>query len=40
VRDEERRPGTYTIQAVYEYNTLKAVSEPVLVGFQDVNAQK
>jgi hypothetical protein len=28
---EERVPGTYTVHAVYEYNGLKAVSEPLRV---------
>src|SRR6266498_3345788 len=28
---EQRLPGTYTVRAVYEYNGLKAVSEPLQV---------
>jgi hypothetical protein len=28
---EKRLPGTYTVRAVYEYNGLKAVSEPLQV---------
>lgn len=31
VSKEKCQPGTYTVHAVYEYNGLKAVSEPVQV---------
>ena len=31
VPEEQRLPGTYTVRAVYEYNGLKAVSEPLQV---------
>jgi hypothetical protein len=29
--EEERKPGTYTVRAVYECEALKAISEPVEV---------
>jgi hypothetical protein len=32
IPQEKRVPGTYTVQAVYEYNGLKAVSEPLVVA--------
>lgn len=31
VAQEKRLPGTYTVRAVYEYNGLRAVSEPLEV---------
>jgi hypothetical protein len=31
VPPEKRSPGTYTVQAVYEYQGLRAVSEPLTV---------
>jgi hypothetical protein len=30
---EREKPGTYTIQAIYEYGSLKAVSEPVQIEY-------
>ena len=29
VREEKRRPGKYMVQAVYEYNGVKVISEPL-----------
>jgi hypothetical protein len=34
---EERLPGTYTVHAIYEYNGLRAVSEPVQVQIPPPN---
>jgi hypothetical protein len=31
IPEEKRLPGTYTVRAVYEYNGLRAVSEPLQV---------
>jgi hypothetical protein len=29
--EEKRQPGTYVVRAIYEYNGLRAVSEPLTV---------
>lgn len=34
VPEEKRRPGSYTVQAVYEYGGLRAVSAPLVVQLQ------
>jgi hypothetical protein len=34
IPEDGRKPGRYLVQAVYEYKTVKAFSEPVQVEFQ------
>lgn len=31
VPEQKRRPGMYTVRAIYQYKTLNAVSEPLIV---------